>query len=126
MQEETKDCVICLDALNTDVITFSCSHALHTDCFSQYVQHHLEHASQQVPPTSLLTCPTCKRNVLRIETHSTTQPELQHNLSAPFHINIPYDHRHGIIPCHNCCVTLTNIMICFGVSLLVYYVATLS
>ncbi len=54
-EDDTNDCVICLEALDDKTINYNCGHILHIKCLLNYVKSQLENNQD-------ITCPIC-RNV---------------------------------------------------------------
>lgn len=104
IMDQTTDCVICLDEMHEDTITFPCKHKLHNVCFSQYLMHKLQHVGQH--SQTLIVCPLCQKIILTIQ-------KLESN-NEPIH-NQQTNHRTQRI-----CLTLTNLLITFGISSFIY------
>jgi hypothetical protein len=98
---ETSDCVICLEEINNDNITFHCQHSLHTTCFNKYAQHKLQQGQ-----TSII-CPLCQKEIMHIHpiTIHNTQP-------------MPASNR---IRLQSACIKVCNIVMTLGVAALLYH-----
>ena len=57
-------CVICLDSINDEHMTFHCNHKLHDSCFQKYLYYHYNVEKKNI------SCPICrtphKRNIMFI------------------------------------------------------------
>lgn len=102
MEDEPKECVICLSELDGNSIVFACKHTLHTTCFSKYVEHKIKHAQETV------CCPLCQQIIIKI--HPQNKP--------PQHLSTTMG---GTSPTSRQCLTVLNIILMFGVSALIYY-----